>query len=272
MIEIGIDPVAFSIGSHEVRWYGVIVAIAVVVVVLWAYRCISQVKDTLKVPPDIMIAPVAIASGVAGAKLVHVMESWQYYIEHPAEIFSGGGLAIYGGVIGAMLGSWLYLRFSSQGKERIKDFFRVADLIAPGIILAQAIGRVGCLVNGCCWGNPAAEWVPWSIVYTHPNSYAPLNVPLHPTQVYEIIFAVIMFVILLRLTGRLKPEGSVLMVYFISYSTWRIIIGFWREASAYFIGGLSQAQIISIVVLSVSLFIFVYRRKRYRNEKRSSPV
>jgi len=270
MINISIDPVAFAIGSHEVRWYGIIVALAVVAVVLWAYHRISRIKETLTAPPDIMLAPVGIASGIAGAKLVHVLEKWQYYVQHPAEIFSGGGLAIYGGVIGATLGIWIYLRFSSRGKERVRDFFSVADLIAPGIILAQAIGRVGCLVNGCCFGLPAADWLPWSVVYTHPNSYAPLNIPLHPTHVYETIFALVCFVILLRLTGRLKPAGSVFLVYFIMYSAWRIGIGFLRDAAVYFAFGLSQAQILSIVVLAASVFIFIYRRRRFREEEKLS--
>ncbi|MBU4299372.1 prolipoprotein diacylglyceryl transferase, partial [Patescibacteria group bacterium] len=107
--------------------YGIIVSLAVVAVVLWAYHQISRIKETLTVPPDIMLAPVGIASGIAGAKLVHVLEKWQYYVQHPAEIFSGGGLAIYGGVIGATLGIWLYLRFSSRGKERVRDFFLGSD-------------------------------------------------------------------------------------------------------------------------------------------------
>ena len=270
MINISVDPVAFVIGSHEVRWYGVIVSLAVVVVVLWAYQRVSRIKEKLTVPPDIILAPVGIASGIAGAKLVHVLERWHYYVQHPAEVFSGAGLAVYGGIIGAALGIWLYLRFSSRGKERVRDFFSVADLIAPGTILAQAIGRVGCTVNGCCWGMPAADWVPWSVVYTHPNSYAPLNIPLHPTQVYEIIFALVCFVILLKLTGRLKPAGSVFLIYFIMYSAWRIGIGFLRDASVYFAFGLSQAQILSIVVLAASVSIFIYRRHRFREEEKSS--
>ncbi len=270
MINISVDPVAFAIGSHEVRWYGIIVSLAVVVVVLWAYHRISRIKEALTVPPDIMLAPVGIASGIAGAKLVHVLEKWQYYVEYPAQVFSGGGLAIYGGVIGAVLGIWLYLRFSSRGKERVQDFFSVADLIAPGIILAQAIGRVGCQINGCCFGNPAAAWLPWSVVYTHPNSYAPLNIPLHPTQAYEIVFALVCFVVLLRLTGRLKPAGSVFLVYFIMYSAWRIGIGFLRDAAVYFAFGLSQAQILSIVVLAASIFILIYRRRRFREEEKIS--
>jgi len=226
MINISIDPVAFAIGSHEVRWYGIIVSLAVVVVVLWAYHRISRIKEALTVPPDIMLAPVGIASGIAGAKLVHVLEKWQYYVQHPAQVFSGGGLAIYGGVIGAVVGIWLYLRFSSRGKERVQDFLAVAD--------------------------------------------APLNIPLHPTQAYEIVFALVCFVVLLRLTGRLKPAGSVFLVYFIMYSAWRIGIGFLRDAAVYFAFGLSQAQILSIVVLAASVFIFIYRRRRFREEEKLS--
>ena len=265
MFTISVDPVAFTIGSIEVRWYGILIALAVLSVILWMVR---QVKTRTDLPsqPDIILAPVGIISGIIGAKLVHVLEQPTLYIQNPAAIFSGGGLAIYGGVLGATLGIYIYVRLSRHLKQQHTGFF--IDLIAPGIILAQAIGRIGCTINGCCYGKPTP--LPWSLVYTHPNSYAPLNTPLYPTQPYEIIFCLIGFAILLKLRGRLKPDGSLFLVYLIMYSAWRLGVGFLRVADVYFISGLSQAQIISLVVLAVSIALLVYIRHRFKVAEQTS--
>ena len=264
MIIISMNPVAFTIGSIEVRWYGILIALAVLAVILWMIRQIDKRKPNLPAPPDIMVAPVGIISGIIGAKLIHVLERLDYYIQHPVEIFSGGGLAIYGGVLGATLGIWIYLKLSRrQRKDQHFGFF--TDLVAPGIILAQAIGRVGCTINGCCYGKLAPDWLPWSVVYTHPNSYAPLNVPLHPTQVYEIIFCLIAFAILLRIRGRLEPmEGALFLVYLIMYSGWRFGIGYLRSDLEFTPLGLSQSQIISIVVLAVGIILLARLRRRFK--------
>ena len=272
MFTISVDPVAFTIGSIEVRWYGILIALAVLSVILWMVR---QVKTRTDLPsqPDIILAPVGIISGIIGAKLVHVLEQPTLYIQNPAAIFSGGGLAIYGGVLGATLGIYIYVRLSRHLKQQHTGFF--IDLIAPGIILAQAIGRIGCTINGCCYGKPTP--LPWSLVYTHPNSFAyytslalPPGTGLHPTQVYEIIFCLIGFAILLKLRGRLKPDGSLFLVYLIMYSAWRLGVGFLRVADVYFISGLSQAQNISLVVLAVSIALLVYIRHRFKVAEQTS--
>jgi len=263
MITISVNPVAFTVGSHEVRWYGIIVAIAVAVVILRTIREVDKRRPNLPAHPDIIIAPVGIISGIIGAKLVHVLERADYYLQHPAEIFSGGGLAIYGGVLGATLGIWIYLKLSHQDKG-IKHFGFFIDLVAPGIILAQAIGRIGCTINGCCYGKLAPDWLPWSVVYTHPNSYAPLNIPLHPTQPYEIIFCLAGFAILLKLRRRLEfMEGALFLVYLIMYSAWRFGVGYLRS-DMQFGPGLSQSQIISLVVLAVAIVLLVRMRRRFK--------
>jgi len=265
MINISVNPVAFTIGSHEIRWYGIIVAIAVAVVILWMIPQVDKRKAKLPVPPDIMTAPVGIISGIIGAKLLHVLERLDYYLQHPAQIFSGGGLAIYGGVLGATLGIWIYIKLS---RRHLKDqhFGFYIDIVTPGIILAQAIGRVGCTINGCCYGKPAPDWFPWSVVYTNPNSYAPLNIPLYPVQIFEIIFCLIGFGVLLKLRKRLEPmEGALFLVYLILYSAWRFAIGYLRT-DLQFVLGLSQSQIISLVVLGVAIFLLVRMRRRFKAE------
>ena len=259
MITISINPVAFHIGAYEVRWYGIIVALGVAALILWVWRQLRGKWAELPKPPEITVIVPAIVSGIVVSKLFHVIDRWDYYSQNPGQVFSGGGLSIYGAVIGTSLFFLIY------SKVRHYPFGFFADLAAPGIILAQTIGRIGCTINGCCYGRPAPEWLPWSMVYTHPNSYAPLGVALYPTQPYEIIFCLIGFAILLRLRRRLKPDGALFLVYLTLYSAWRVGIDFLREGTP-FIPGLHQAQFISVIVLAVTIPILALRMWRSRQQ------
>ena len=265
MIEINIDPVAFTIGPIVVRWYGILVAVAVAVVILWGWRQIRKKADLSKLP-DPAILVIAIASGVGVSKAFHVIDRWEHYSQNLGEIFSGAGLTIYGAVIGASLAFWIFTRV----KHSQFGFF--ADLVAPGIILGQAIGRVGCLINGCCYGNycevAAPSWLPWGIIYTHPNSYAPLGEPVIPAQIYEIVFALALFGVLFKLMGRLKPDGSLFLLYLASYSAWRVGIDFLRVGTP-FVFGLHQAQFIAIVVLAITIPILALRTRWVKTEAKS---
>jgi len=131
--------------------------------------------------------------------------------------------------------------------------------------LAQAVGRVGCTINGCCYGKEAPAWLPWSVVYTHPESYAPLGVALHPTQIYELIFCLIVFGVLLKLRGRFKPEGSLFLIYLSIYSLWRVGISYLRDGTP-FLFGLHQAQVIALIVLAIAVPILAYRTRWVKNE------
>ena len=180
------------------------------------------------------------------------LTSWIYYLQNPGQIIGGEGLTIWGAVLGATLGIWIYSRF------RKLNFGYFADLLAPGVMLAQAIGRVGCTLNGCCYGIETS--LPWGIVYTHPQSFAPLGVAVHPTQIYEIIYLLIIFGVVLKLRGRLKPDGSLFLVYLSLYSLWRLGIDFIREGTP-LLFGLHQAQIIGIIVLLIAIPILALRTR-----------
>jgi len=247
MIEINIDPVAFL----SIRWYGIMVALAIVVLISWTAW---QVKKGANVSYDTVFtaALVGIPSGVITSRLLHVIDDWEYYRENLGQVIGAEGLTIYGAVLGAALGIWIYSRFSKF------QFGYFADLLAPGIILAQAVGRVGCTINGCCYGIETS--CPWGFVYTHPGSFAPLGIVVHPTQVYEIIFCLVVFVGLLMLRGRLQPDGSLFMVYLGLYSLWRLGIDFLREGTP-FLFGLHQAQVIAIVVLAITVSLLAYKMR-----------
>jgi phosphatidylglycerol:prolipoprotein diacylglycerol transferase len=256
LITISISPIAFTIGEVSVRWYGIMVALAVVVLILWVLR---EVRRGAKLSYETIItaALVGIPSGIIIAKLLHVIDMWDYYSQYPSQIIGASGLAIWGAVLGATLGVWIYSKFSNL------RFGYLVDLVAPGIILAQAVGRVGCTINGCCYGLPTS--LPWGVVYTHPESYAPLGVAVHPTQIYEIVFCLIVFAVLLRLRGRFNPDGSLFLIYLSIYSLWRVGIDFLREGTS-FLFGLHQAQVISIIVLLITIPILVLRTRWVKAE------
>jgi phosphatidylglycerol:prolipoprotein diacylglycerol transferase len=252
MININIDPVAFL----SVRWYGIMVALGILVLILWT---VWQVRKGAKLTYDTVFtaALVGIPSGVVVSRLLHVIDRWSYYSHNLGEIIGGSGLTIYGAVLGTALGIWIYSKFA---KVR---FGYLADVIAPGIILAQAIGRVGCTINGCCYGTETT--LPWAIIYNHPNALAPLGVATHPTTVYEIIYLLIIFGVVLELRNRLKPDGSLFMVYLSLYSVWRLGIDFLRNGTP-FVFGLHQAQVIAIITLAITIPVLILRTRRMKAE------
>jgi phosphatidylglycerol:prolipoprotein diacylglycerol transferase len=249
LITISVSPIAFL----NVRWYGIMVALAVVTVVLWTMWQVRRGAN-LSYETVITAALVGIPSGIIISRLLHVVDQLDFYSQNPGQIVGASGLTIYGAILGAVLGIWIYSRFSHF------RFGYFADLVAPGVILAQAVGRVGCTINGCCYGIEAPAWLPWSVVYTHPESYAPLGIAVHPTQIYELVFCLIGFAVLFKLRGHFKPEGSLFLIYLSLYSMWRVGIGFLREGTP-FLFGLHQAQVIGIIVLIIVISLLALRTR-----------
>jgi len=256
MIYLNLSPIAFTIGTLSVHWYGILVALAVLTLIFWA---LYQVGRGAEVSRETVFnaALVGIPSGIVFSRLLHVLDRWQYYFQNPGEIIGGSGLTIYGAVLGAALGIWVYSRF------RKISFGYFADMLAPGIILAQAIGRVGCTLNGCCYGLETDIFC--AVVYTHPDSFGPIGVPVHPTQIYEIIYDLIVFGVLLRLRGRFQPDGSLFLIYLTLYSLWRFGIDYIREGTN-FLFCLHEAQVISIVVLIIAITLMALRTRWVRRE------
>ena len=258
MITIGINPIAFTLGEISVRWYGVMVALAVVVLILWI---VWQIRRGANISYDslLTVALIAIPSGIIVSRLLHIIDLWGFYMANPGLLLGFGGLTIWGAILGATLGIWIYSRFSDF------RFGYFMDLVAPGVLLAQVIGRIGCTVNGCCYGK--ATSLPWGVVYTNPDSYAPIGIAVHPTQIYEIIFLLIVFGVLFWLRKRFQPEGSLFLIYLSLYSMWRLGIGFLRDGTD-FLFGLHQAQVVGIVVLLIVVPILVLRTRWVKDEVR----
>jgi phosphatidylglycerol:prolipoprotein diacylglycerol transferase len=256
-IVIDVNPVAFTIGTTQVRWYGITMAIGVMVLIGWASL---QIHRGAKITYDTLLgaALVGIPSGIIFSRLVHVIDQWEYYSIYPGQIIGGEGLSIYGAIIGAALGVWVYSRFVKM------NYLYVADMVAPGIILAQAIGRVGCVVNGCCFGEVATN-LPWGFIYKNSACYAGqyLNTPVQPTNAYEIIFLLMLFGIIMAFRKKFKPVGGTFLFYLAMYGLWRIGVGYLRINDPFALG-LEQAQFIGLVSAVICLPLMVYRYRQYR--------
>ena len=259
MINFDVSPIAFQFGTFVVRWYGLFLALAVLWLIFWMYW---QVRKGAKISLDTVLtmALVGIPSGIIFARLLHVADNIVVasfhpelaesgkvinYLQNPALIVGGEGLSAYGAILGASLGIWVYFKIA---KVKIGYAF---DLLAPAIIFAQAIGRFGCLFNGCCYGTPTS--LPLGLNYTDPSSLGfTYGIPTQPTVAYEIIYCVIIFGVLLAVRKRLKPDGSLYLLYLASYAVWRLGIDFLRDGTP-FLFGLHQAQIISILALVIAV-------------------
>ena len=254
MIELSVNPAAFAIGSIEVKWYGLMIALAVLMLIAWM---IWQVRKGAKLTYDevLTLALVAIPSAIIFSRLLHVIDRWDFYSQFPDRIVGFEGLTIYGAIIGGALGIWIYSRFS---KFR---FGYAIDTVTPVVPVAQAVGRVGCLLNGCCYGAETDAFC--GVVYTHPDTAAPIGIAVHPTQAYEILFLLVVTAIIFFIRGKLKVEGSLFMIYISLYALWRFAIGFLREGTD-FLFGLQQAQVVSLAVLLIVVPVLIYRTIQVR--------
>jgi phosphatidylglycerol:prolipoprotein diacylglycerol transferase len=258
MITIDINPTVFNLGFYELRWYGVMVVLAVISIIAISWREAKRVD----IPEDhiFSLAVWAIISGVVFSRIIHIVDQWDYYMENPSQILNFEGLGVYGAVIGIILAVVVYCLV------RKLSIWQLGDIIAPGALVGMAIGRVGCVINGCCYGLPTT--LPWAVIYVNPNSYAPLGVPIHPTQVYHILWNMAAFGLVWSLRRRLKPTGSLFLLYLALYATGDLIIRFFREGTP-FLFGIQQAQLIGIIILVVTVPIFViriWRAKRKGND------
>ncbi len=232
------------------------VALAVITLVTWALLW-ARKDPKISYNTIINIAIVGIPSGYIFSRLLHVIDYWDYFMDNPGEIIGGSGLTIYGAVLGAALGVWIYSRISKI------NYGYLTDMLAPGIILAQAIGRVGCTLNGCCYGKVCD--LPWAVTYTDPSHGAMIQ-SVHPTQIYEIFVNLIIFGVLLLLRKRLRPNGSLFLIYLTLYAGWRLGIDFIRDNKE-LLFGLHEAQLISIVVLIITITIMAFKTRWIKRDE-----
>lgn len=259
MMEVlGIDPVAIQLGPLSIRWYGIIIASGILIGYLMAQSTAKKVGIKEETLIDLIIWCVVMA--IICARIYYVAFEWEYYSQHLAEIplIMNGGIAIHGGLIGAFLTGAILCRVKNL------SFFQMVDIVAPGIILAQAVGRWGNFINQEAHGGPVSRsfleniHIPEFII----NQMQIDGVFYQPTFLYESIWNIIGFIILLLIRPHLKI-GETFFAYLIYYSIGRYFIEGLRTDSLMLTEYLRIAQVISIVIIIASIIFILYRRIRY---------
>ncbi len=251
------NPILVQIGPLHIRWYGVMIAIACVVG-LWLACLEAERKGIGKEKINDLFIWV-ILGALLGARLYYV--AFSGLPEFQKNIFSifafwQGGLAIHGAIVGGLLVCFIY-----SHRNKI-PFLKLTDALAPSLILGQAIGRIGCFFNGDAFGTPTK--LPWGLIYSPESPAGQMypNQPLHPTQLYEMIFNLIIFTILWKFRKSVKVDGYLTILYIILYSFIRIFVEYFRADKLTYLGNISTAQSIGVIGIFLSLVLLLTLKKK----------
>jgi phosphatidylglycerol---prolipoprotein diacylglyceryl transferase len=245
MITVTIDPILISFGHYAIRWYSLIVMMAVGAGLWFTAREAKRKGFSKEAIYD--LATWVFIGGLIGARLFHVIDHWDVFSRDPRRIIAiwEGGLAVWGAVAGGLVPLALF------AWRRHWNFPRLLDMFAPGLVLGQAIGRIACIITGDAVGRPTEG--PFGLSYTSPRAMVPeLGVYYTPTPIYEFLLNATIFALLWRLRKMRLPDGALFLIYLSLHSIGRFSIAFvssYRE----FAFGLNQAQIVSLIGLLVAL-------------------
>ncbi len=245
-------PILFKIGAFTVYSYGLMLGIAFLCAIhLLGKEAARKGLDSERI---VNFGLCLIFTGVIGSHISHLILYEPHSLwRDPLRILKvwQGGLTIYGALI---TGIFVTAGFAKRSKT---PFWILADTIAPSIILAQAIGRIGCFLNGCCFGKETS--LPWAVTFIDENCAAPLNVPLHPVQLYSSLANALVFVAIWRSRKKTPYDGSLFLLYLALYSGARFITEFYRQG--FVIMSLPLAQIVGAVVIIICTAAHIIKRK-----------
>ena len=263
-------PIAFYLGSLPIRWYGVMMALAFIAGLWTATRRARLANVSGEVIADVTLW--LMVGSIIGARIIYVTTYWkQEFANGPiSEIFmiQHGGLVFYGGLIGATVATSAYLFWKKQ------PVWKVADIMAPSIALGSVFGRIGCLLNGCCFGQPSK--LPWAIQFPNGSdawdtqfhaglvSQTAPALPVHPTEIYDGLLNLVLYLGLAWLFRRRKFDGQIFALYLIGYAIFRSIVEYFRGdyPPDHIHDGLTSAQVVSIpmVIAGLVLLFVLWRR------------
>ena len=270
MLDIGLSP--DMVGG--ITWHGLFTALAVAVAVV----AVARLARNRGMDPNIVfnVAMWAVPGGVIGSRLVHVIDRWGFYKNNPEEIFFiwNGGVALFGAILGGTIAGVAYARVKGY------PIGKVADMTAPAMLIAQAVGRVGDMINGEHFSKTTD--LPWAWVHTSPD-WPGLNtgrpaVPLggdgaaigyHPSVAYEMMADVLLFFVIWRLLGKVSPDGMVMLIYLVLYSLVRFGVQFTRDDPER-LGMFHQAHVISLIVIAIAILFIIYLLIRRQAQVRAA--
>lgn len=249
-LTLNINPVAFSIGTKPIYWYALIILTGFLLGLLFVYKTCE--KRGIKKDYIWDIALIGLVFGIIGARIYYVLFALDEF-DSFVDMFKiwNGGLAIYGGIIGAAISTFIYCRFRKLSVPK------VFDVCAPGLLIGQAIGRFGNFVNAEVFGGETNSLLGMSI-----NG----NAPVHPLFLYESLWNIIGFVIILLFRDKKKRDGQVFCFYILWYSLGRLFLEGMRNPKyiLYVIPnvlGISQLVALVLIIASASVLIYMHLKK-----------
>ncbi|MEG1931124.1 MAG: prolipoprotein diacylglyceryl transferase [Anaerovorax sp.] len=245
------NPVAFTLFGMDIMWYGILIALAMVIAVFITYRRAPLHAIPREKILDFVL--ICIPVGIIGARLYYVLFSWQYYASDPLQIFNlrGGGLAIHGGLIfGLAAAAVLCVIWNFKP-------LALLDLVVPSLAIAQSIGRWGNFFNSEAHGGPTN--LPWAIMVD--------GQAVHPTFLYESIWCFLLFFVLLAVDNKRKFEGQTFLLYGILYSFERFFVEALRTDSL-MLGPFKQSQVLSLLIFVTFLIIYILKLKKIKQHSR----
>jgi len=247
-------PILFQSGRFHIYAYGFFIVVGFVAATVFAVLKIrkSNIKISFENLTDLFF--YTVLSAFLGSRILYVLINFDVFRQHPLRIFKlwEGGLVFYGGLIPAAVVAFWVMKW-----HRL-PVWRLADLISPLIALGLSCGRMGCFLAGCCYGKETS--LPWAIVFRNPDSLARLNVPLHPTQLYDAANGFVLFFFLSWMEKRKTYDGQIFWLFLFLYSVTRFFIEMFRGDPRGFVFGdlLSTSQTIGILLAIFSLFMLLY--------------
>jgi phosphatidylglycerol:prolipoprotein diacylglycerol transferase len=251
----GVHKIAFQLGTFTIYWYGVLVALGFLAGLWTASR--RALRAGVGADTIVDLGPWLILGTIVGARGLYVISYWSDdFSGKPLwQIFNirGGGLVFYGGLIGASLAYLVYVRVKKL------PLWKIADILAPSIALGHAIGRLGCLMNGCCYGRTCD--LPWAIQFPYGSQSYPNRV--HPTQLYESALNLGLYGFLAWRFRRKKFDGEIFALYLLLYSVLRAFVESFRgDYPVYYLGGhITPAQLLSLAIFLSGAFLWWLRSR-----------
>jgi phosphatidylglycerol:prolipoprotein diacylglycerol transferase len=254
-------PTLFRLGPITLHSYGLLLALGFlfgISVAIFFAR-----KEGIKSQIIFDLAIYIFIASLLGAKALEIIVNFNYYKadwHRVLDIYQLGGV-YYGGLICAILITIWYTR-----KQKV-SFWKSADVLAMGLAGGQIFGRTGCFLAGCCWGKPGSPYYPFAVTFTNREAASqigtPLNIPLHPVQLYEAGLMLIVFLVLVWLYKYRKFPGQQLCLYLFSYAVVRFVLEYYRDdpRGAVWNGALSTSQSISILMVGVAFVLFFLRKR-----------
>lgn len=248
------QPIAFQFGPITVHWFGVCIAAAFLAGMWTAARRAPRIGISGEVIADLVV-PWLLIGGIVGARLMFVVTYWKDdFAGKPWwEIFmiQRGGLVFYGGLIGASLATVLFARLKKV------SLWKLADVMAPSIALGSMFGRIGCLMNGCCYGRACD--LPWAIRFPANNHLGSPTYPVHPTQVYDGLLNLTLYLGLAWLfRNRRRFDGQIFAVFLMCYAVTRSTVEFFRGdyGDGHLHNGFTPAHLLSVAILVAGIVLY----------------